>query len=79
MRIAIAFIVFIVSKHVLIEQTIWGVKLKENLYFNWIRQQEGIYLKISQEKHIATVDAVEMMECIRIAEGSGHKQTSMAT
>ena len=34
---------------------------------------------VSQEKHIAIADAVEPMECIRIAEGSGHKRTSVAT
>ena len=33
----------------------------------------------SQEKHIAIADTVETMECIRIAEGSGHKRTSVAT
>ena len=45
MEITVAFIVFIVSGRTT-EQTSWDVKVRENLYFNWVHQLEGSYLKI---------------------------------
>ena len=68
MRIAIAFIFFIVlSKHAH-RTTSWDVKLREDLNFNWIHQLEGSYLYIAMILY--NVMHVLLMKLIKISEAN---------